>query len=99
MSQVPSTVAILAAADLGGCRLERVFLKDELEEAIRFRDCRPGRFNPRMLCLSEGELLILFGDAIAAGVFSESFLADLQAILDAQALFRYAWRKAGDKHA
>jgi hypothetical protein len=90
MGQVPSTIAILAFADLGGCRIERIFLKDEVEEAVRFRDCRPGRFNPRMLCLSEDELLILLGDAIAASVFSRGFLAELRAILDARELAQYA---------
>lgn len=88
MSQISSTIAILACADPGGCRLERVFLKDELEEAIR--DCRPGRFNPRMLCLSEGELLILIGDAMADGVFSRAFLGELWAILDANTAREYA---------
>ncbi len=80
--------ALLAYADLGGARIERIFIKDRLEEAVRFR--RTGRDNVRMLALPEDELLILLGDAIAAGVFSKGFLNDLRAILDAQVRARYA---------
>ena len=64
----PPYCAVLAHADVGGYRIERIFLKEDLEQAVRFSDWRGGRFNPRALCLSENELLILLGDAAAAGV-------------------------------
>ncbi|MGB7125839.1 MAG: hypothetical protein WBD42_03295 [Methylovirgula sp.] len=80
--------ALLAYADLGGARIERIFVKERFEEAVRFR--RMGRDAVRPLELPEDELLILLGDAIAAGVFSAVFLSDLRAVLDAQAQARYA---------
>jgi hypothetical protein len=84
----PPYCALLAFADLGGARIERIFVKGRLEEAVRFR--RMGRDAVRPLELPEDELLILLGDAIAAGVFSKGFLIDLRAVLDAQMRARYA---------
>jgi hypothetical protein len=84
----PLYCALLAYADLGGARVERIFVKERLEEAVRFR--RMGRDAVRPLELPEGELLILLGDAIAAGVFSPNFLIELRAILDAQTQGMYA---------
>jgi hypothetical protein len=86
----PAYCAVLASADLGGYRIERLFLKEDLKQAVRFSDWRGGRFNPRALCLSENDLLILLGDAIAARVFSRPFLDELRVILDAQTRPRYA---------
>jgi len=80
--------SLLAYADLGSARIERLFLREEREEAIRFR--RTGLAAVRALELPEDELLVLLGDAIAAGVFSKGFLIDLRAVLDAQARARYA---------
>jgi hypothetical protein len=80
--------SLLAYADLGSARVERLFLREEREEAVRFR--RTGIAAVRSLELPEDELLILLGDAIAAGVFSAGFLSDLRAVLDAQAWSRYA---------
>lgn len=84
----PSRYALLAHADLGSARIERLFLCEEREQAIRFR--RMGREAVKALELPEDELVILLGDAIAAGVFSQSFLCELRAILDAQVRARYA---------
>ncbi len=80
--------SLLAYADLGSARIERLFLREEREEAIRFR--RTGIAAVRALELPEDELIVLLGDAIAAGVFSRGFLTDLRAVLDAQTGARYA---------
>lgn len=80
--------SLLAYADLGGARIERLYIKERREQAVRFR--RMGRDAVRPLELPEDELLVLLGDAIARGVFSASFLSELRAILDAQARARYA---------
>lgn len=82
--------AILRHADFGGARIERIFLRDELRQAVRFSDWRGGRFNPRALEIGEDELIVLLGDAIALGVFSLAFLCELRAVLDAQTGVRYA---------
>ena len=82
--------AELASAEFAECRIERIFVKETLSEAIRFSDWRGRRFNQRPMDMPEDELLVLIGDAIAAGVFSRGFLADLCAVLDAQLLGRYA---------
>ena len=71
----------LASADLGGSRIERILIKEGWEQTVRFSDWRGGRFNPRALEIPEGELLVLIGDAVAAGVFSPSFLRDLGPLL------------------
>ncbi|MGB8276411.1 MAG: hypothetical protein WCF20_00520 [Methylovirgula sp.] len=85
MSKSTPYAAVLAAADLGDCGIDRIFVKHKLEEAIRFR-----RYWRPSLEFAEDELLILLGDAIAAGVFSRAFLAELRAVLDAQAPAEYA---------
>ncbi len=84
----PSRYALLAHADLGSARIERLFLREEREQAIRFR--RTGREAVKALELREDELLVLLGDAVAAGVFSSAFLSELRAVLDAQTRARYA---------
>jgi len=86
----PARYSLLAFADLGSARIERLFLREEREEAIRFR--RTGIAAVRALELPEDELLILLGDAIASGVFSADFLSEIRAVLDAQTPARYAWR-------
>ncbi len=85
MSKSTPYAAILASADLGDCGIDRIFVKHKLEEAIRFR-----RYWRPSLEFAEDELLILLGDAVAAGVFSPAFLDELRAVLDAQGLKRYA---------
>jgi hypothetical protein len=84
----PQRYSLLAYADLGSARVERLFLREEREEAIRFR--RTGLAAVRALELPEDELLVLLGDAIAAGVFSAGFLSEFRAVLDAQSQARYA---------
>lgn len=85
MSKSTPYAAVLASADLGDCGIDRIFVKHKLEEAILFR-----RYWRPSLEFAEDELLILLGDAAAAGVFSEGFLSELRAILDAQRTARYA---------
>jgi hypothetical protein len=84
----PSRYSLLAHADLGSARIERLFLREEREEAIRFR--RTGLAAVRALELPEDELIVLLGDAMAAGVFSAWFLSELRGLLDAQSASRYA---------
>lgn len=81
----PLYCAVLSYADLGECGIDRIFIKHKLEVAIRFR-----RYWRPSIEFSENELLILIGDAAAAGVFSEGFLSELRDILDAQTRARYA---------
>jgi len=64
--------AALSSTDFGDCGIDRVFIKHKLEVAIRFR-----RYWRPSLEFAEDELLILLGDAIAAGVFSDGFLTEL----------------------
>lgn len=78
----PPYCALLAYADLGGARIERIFLKGSLEEAIRFN--RMGRVAVRPLEVTEDELLILLGDALAGAIFSRRFLIELHVILNTQ---------------
>ena len=73
----------LAHADLGGKRIERIFIKRTLRQAIRLSAWRGNQLCSRPLVVSEDELLILMGDAIAARVFSPAFLRDLQDVLHA----------------
>lgn len=84
----PARYSLLAHADLGSARIERLFLREEREEAVRFR--RTGAAAVRALELPENELLVLLGDAIARGVFSAAFLSELRTVLDAQSRARYA---------
>ena len=56
-------------------------MRETLTEAIRFSDWRGGRFNPRALEIGEDELLVLIGDALAAGVFSQMFKRELHVVL------------------
>lgn len=83
----PLRYSLLAYADLGSARIERLFVRETREEAVRFR--RMGREAVKALELPEDELLILIGDAAAAGVFSPGFLDELRAILDAHKATRY----------
>lgn len=78
MSKATPYAAILASADLGDCGIDQIFVKHKLEIAIRFR-----RYWRPSIEFAEDELLILMGDAAAAGVFSDGFLDELRAVLDA----------------
>ena len=71
----------LASADINGCRIERLFVKGENQEEIRFSWWVEGRMANRPLDLPEHELLALFRAAITEGVFTSDFLRDLHASL------------------
>jgi hypothetical protein len=81
----PVYCAVLASANLGDCGIDRIFVKHRLEEAIRFR-----RYWRPSLEFAEDELLILLGDAVAAGVFSSAFLNELRTVLDSQGSRRHS---------
>ena len=66
----------LAYADLGGKRIKRT-----LRQAIRLSAWRGNQLCSRPLVVSEDELLILMGDAIAARVFSAAFVKELSSVL------------------
>ncbi len=85
MSKPAPYTVVVAGAYLGEAWLERIFMQDRLEYAIRLR-----RLRRPIHDFAEDELLILIGDAIAAGVFSPNFLAELREILDARKPARYA---------
>ncbi|MCR0983137.1 hypothetical protein [Roseomonas populi] len=71
----------LAHADIGGSRIERLHVKHQGQDEIRFSWWKDGRMMMRPLDLPENELLPLFQAAIRNGVFSEDFLRDLHAAL------------------
>ena len=82
-------------ADFAGTRIERILVLDELLEAIRFAAVKSAEWvYLRPLDIPEDELLVLIGDAIAAGVSSAGFLNELRGVLDAQEADRAAIRGA-----
>lgn len=72
----------LARADVGGSRIERLYVKDTEEEEIRFTWWKDGRMQTRPLDLPEYQLLPLFAEAIREGVFSKAFLKGLHSVLN-----------------
>lgn len=71
----------VATADINGCRIERIIVKEFGQPEIRFSWWKDGRFQTRPLDLSEQELLPLVEEAIRQGVFSEWFLQKLHSAL------------------
>ena len=63
----------LASASFAGATVERLQYRESLDIVIRFADWRGRRFNPKASEIGENELLVLIGEAIAAGVFSTSW--------------------------
>lgn len=61
--------------------MERLFIKKTSEEEIRFSWWKDGGMTNRPLDLSEKDLLELFEDAIAKGVFGANFKVQLKALL------------------
>jgi hypothetical protein len=55
------------------CRLERIFVKEDNQEEIRFSWWENGNIVPRPPDLSERELLRLFEQAIANRIFTTEF--------------------------
>ena len=64
------------------CRLERIFVKEDNQEEIRFSWWENGNIVPRPLGLPERELLRLFERAIANRVFTTEFREELRRILE-----------------
>jgi hypothetical protein len=81
-----------ASAEIGNCRIERIFVKAEDEgrgqEEIRFAWWPDGRMANRPLDLPEPQLLELMAEAIKRDVFTESFLQGSTKLLAEHA--RYA---------
>jgi hypothetical protein len=61
--------------------IERLLIKKSGTEEIRFSWWKDGRLATRPLDLSEEDLLTLFEDAIAKGIFSTDFLVRLKGLL------------------
>jgi hypothetical protein len=59
-------------------RIERLYIKGQKLEEIRFSWWKEGRLMMRPLDLTEDSLLALLRDAAANGVFTFKFMADLQ---------------------
>lgn len=62
-------------------RIERILVKESGQEEIRFSWWKNGKFVPRPLDLSEADLIELFRDAIANGVFNDDFKSQLRELL------------------
>jgi hypothetical protein len=71
----------LASAEHGEKRIERLYVKADRHEAIRFSWWKDGQFTPRPMGITEHELLVLLEKAIDNGVFSSDFLQDLLKLL------------------
>jgi hypothetical protein len=61
-------------------RIERLLIKKHGQVEIRFSWWKNGKLAPRPLDLSEDDLVRLFRDAIANGVFTENFMSQLRAL-------------------
>lgn len=72
----------IATAEFNNCRIERLHVKAEGQDEIRFSWWPDGRMANRPLDLPEHELLPLLRAAMKAGVFSDAFLRDLKKALD-----------------
>jgi hypothetical protein len=72
----------IASVDIGGCRIERIYVKKHEQEEIRFSWWKDGRFAPRPLDLPENELLELMREAIKKGVFTPTFVDGIRALAE-----------------
>jgi hypothetical protein len=70
-----------ATADIHGQRIERIFVKEQGQDEIRFSWWKDGGMMMRPLDLPESELLPLLREAIMKGVFTEQFLKELHETL------------------
>jgi len=71
----------LATAEFKDCRIERLYVKHEEQDEIRFSWWPMGRMANKPLDLPEDELLLLIEEAIDQGVFTDKFLGDLHELL------------------
>jgi hypothetical protein len=75
-----ATARIVFDAENEG-KIERIYVKDEEQEEIRFSWWKDGRIMMRPLDLSENHLLTLLHNAIEGGIFSSDFRAKLRDML------------------
>ena len=68
-------------AEINGNRIERIFVKAENQDEIRFSWWPDGRMATRPLDPPEPQLLELLAEAIRRGVFTEPFLRGLTKLL------------------
>ena len=71
----------LATGSIDDAKIERLYVKKEQREEIRFSWWKAGRLMMRPLDLTEEDLLRLFNDAIKNNVFSDSFKYGLVKLL------------------
>lgn len=71
----------LASAEIDECRIERIFVKAEEQEEIRFSWWPEGNLANRPLDLPEAKLLDLMAEAVRHNVFSGKFLEGLTRLL------------------
>jgi hypothetical protein len=62
-------------------RIERLLIKETEVEEIRFSWWKDGKIATRPLDIGEDDLIALFEDAVAKGVFTDTFKAKLRAML------------------
>lgn len=79
-----------ATAEVGDCRIERIFVKPENQIEIRFSWWPDGNLANRPLDLPEPMLLELIREGINQRVFSGAFLSGLTRLLAEQASYRGA---------
>ncbi len=77
----------IATADINGCRIERIYVKEQSQEEIRFSWWPDGHMKIRPLDMPESELLPLIEQAIDKGVFSAEFQRGLLKVLAEHAQF------------
>ena len=70
-----------ATAEVHDCRIERIFVKGEGQDEIRFSWWPDGNMANRPLDLPEPQLLELIAEAMRRGVFTEPFLQGLTRLL------------------
>ncbi len=62
-------------------KVERIHVKENAQDEIRFSWWKDGRMIPRPLDLNEEDLIRLLQNAVAVGVFTSNFRARLRDIL------------------
>ena len=82
MRDTPYATEIATASDEWGHTIERLFIKGQDREEIRFSYWKDGNITPRPLDLGEDDLLELIGRAIEQSIFSDDFLRGLQTMLN-----------------
>ncbi|MBT9149713.1 MAG: hypothetical protein AAGB97_09505 [Dehalococcoidia bacterium] len=71
----------LATGSIGYAKIERLYVKEQQEEEIRFSWWKDSKLMMRPLDLPEEDLLKLFDDALKNNVFSDSFKYGLVKLL------------------